>query len=246
MGRPQGVMFMPGNNSEFERFRLKLTAWARSQLEMDNRPYMETFTAMLSETGGDFNKVSEETRSLLKGPRTWRKLLTALLDVEQTIDKVRRSVWFIGRIPQPADSNISDPGAWLVYHVDAWHIHTYGLLDRMKRIITLTCRHVVRPRENADELKARLLDDVEKMKAVVSRTRHSVAHGGGSVEALEEDDLWEPYVMIGPDAWLNITSSYYEGVALRQTKWHDGFKRSSVQVLAMSEAWFGELANAFD
>ena len=239
-------MPMQGNRPEFDRFRLKLTAWARSQLEMDNRLYMETFTARLLETGGDLVKVTEETRSLLRGPRSWRKVLTALLDVEQTMDMVRRSVWFIGSIPQPTDSNVSDPGAWLVYHVDAWHIYTYGLLDRMKRIITLTCRHVVRPRESADELKARLLDDVEKMKAVVSRTRHPVAHGGGTVEALEENDLWEPYVTVGPDAWLNITSSYYEGVAKRQTKWHDGFKRSSIKVLAMSEAWFGELANAFD
>ena len=229
------------DTSEFETFRLKLSAWAKERLERDNRAYVDAFTRRLAETGGDLNLVLAETRPMLKGPRSWRKLLTALLDVEQTMDRVRRSVWFIGSTPAASESSISDPGAWLIYHLDSWYLHTYGLLERMQKMITLTCRHVVQPRSRGESLKAALIADVSKMKGVIKDTRHAVAHGGGSVEALEEDDLWEPYVIIGPDAWLNIISSYYNNMAGRRAKWHALVERSAVQVIATCEAWFGKL-----
>jgi len=236
----------PKDASQFEIFRLNLSAWAKERLEEDNRAYVQAFTRRLAETGGDFNLVLAETRPMLKGSRSWRKLLTALLDIEQTMDKVRRSVWFIGSTPAPSPSSISDPGAWLIYHVDSWYLHTYGLLERMQKMMTLTCRHVVQPRSRGEPLKAALIADVSKMKGVIKGTRHAVAHGGGTVEALEEQDLWEPYVIIGPDAWLNITSSYYGNMAGRRAKWHDLIERSAVQVIATCEAWFGKLnAEAF-
>lgn len=231
----------PEDISQFESFRLKLSEWATRRFEQDNPDYVQHFKRRLSETRGDLNLVLAETRPMLRGPRRWRKLLSTLLDVEQTMDKVRRSVWFIGSSPAPSRSRISDPGAWLIYHVDSWYLHTYGLLDRMQKMITLTCRHVVQPRSRGEKIKAALIADVKKMKGVIKDTRDAVAHGGGSVEALEEQDLWEPYVVIGPESWLNITSSFYENVAGRRKRWHSFIERSAVQVFATCEAWFAKL-----
>lgn len=229
------------NMPEFEAFRLKLSEWALARLEADNKDYAERFRRRLSETGGDLDGVLVETRPLLKGPRAWRKVLTALLDVEQSMDKVRRSVSFAGSTPQPSGSQLSHPGAWLLYHLDSWYLQTYGLLERLGKMTTLTCRHVIRPKEKGEKIRANLVEEVRKMKDVISKTRHAIAHGGGSVEALEEDDLWEPYVLIGPEAWLNITTSYYDGVTHRQPAWYKAIRESTVQVFAVSEAWFGRL-----
>lgn len=233
---------------EFKALRLAVEAWARSILEESNPNYVETLRRRLTEPRPDVERVLAETRELLEPDAPWHDVLTALFDVEYWMDRCRQAVQYIGAAPR-GRGRTADPGVWLSYHVDTWHLVAYGLLDRIRTLITAVCRHVMRDDEEVPNWKiieTALVGDIDEIKAVIAGTRNSIAHGGGIVEALKEGQLLEPYIVLGgeePDASsaIDIFASYYDGIAPRQGTWHAGFQDVTTRIFAISEALFNKL-----
>ena len=70
------------------------------------------------------------------------------------------------------------------------------------------------------------------------------------MEALAEDKLWEPYLLVGkvagPTDAIDIIGNYYDGVIRFQAPWHSRAQQATTWILAFSEAWFEKLtAEAF-
>ena len=233
---------------EFKALRLAVEAWARSILEESNPDYVETFRRRLAEPGCDVEKVLAETRELLEPAAAWHDVMTALFDVEYWMDRCRQAVQYIGFAPR-GGGRTAHPGVWLAYHTDSWHLFAYGLLDRIRKLITAVCRQVIRDGKEDAKWKiveTALVGDIDKLKAVIEGTRNSIAHGGGIVEALKEDKLLEPYIVLGGDeadasSAIDIFASYYDGIAPHQARWHAGVHQSTVRIFAVSEALFKKL-----
>ncbi len=190
---------------EFKALRLAVEAWARSILEESNPNYVETLRRRLSEPRPDVERVLAETCELLEPDAPWHDVMTALVDVEFWMDRCRQAVQYIGSAPQ-GRGHTAHPGVWLSYHVDSWYLFTYGLIDRIRKLITAVCRHVIRDDKEDPKWKiveTALVGDIDELKALIEGTRNSIAHGGGVVKALKEGQLLEPYIVLGgeePDA----------------------------------------------
>jgi hypothetical protein len=233
---------------EFKALRLAVEAWARSILEESNPNYVETLRRRLAEPRPDVEKVLAETRQLLEPDAPWHDVMIALFDVEYWMDRCRQAVQFIGSVPR-GRGRTANPGVWLAYHADSWLLFAYGLLDRIRKLITAVCRHVIRDNKEAPKWKiveTALVGDVDKLKAVIEGMRDPIAHGGGIVEVLKKDKLLEPYIVLGgdePDASsdIDIFASYYDGIASRQATWHAGVHGGTARIFAISEALFKKL-----
>ena len=231
---------------QFRAFRHHLEEWALGQLEATNRPYVATFARRITQTPHDLAQVIAETAPLLGPPTTWPHLLTALLDVELYFDRCRRAVWFLGFTPAAPQAAPTHPGAWLLYHIDTWHVVACALLERIRTLISLTCRTVIRPKSPRFKIiEAQLVAEVQNLKKFIEDQRDRIAHGGGSVEALERDKLWEPYLVVrrvfGSTDTIDIIGNYYDGAIRYQTSWHSRAQRFTTWIFAFSEVWLRRL-----
>lgn len=230
---------------QFRAFRSKLQTWARGELERQNPRYVEVFCQRLDDTG-DLDRVIDETAHLLGRPPHWYPLLTALADIELALDKMRRAIWFLAVAPPAGLGEVSNAGAWAVYHFDQWTFLTYALLERLKRLIRLTARKLIR-RKNPQwlDVQAALLGPVEKLSESLGIVRHPLTHGGGPVEQLEADRFWEPYLVRGLGLDIGGPQSMYEMIQASgsQKTWHDALEHSSVAVIALVENVLGRLSS---
>ncbi len=229
-------------------FRQRIDDWAYSRLADTNPAYVQAAQIRLIETGGDIERVRDETASLLNRPPGYDRLLTCLLDVELWMDKCRQAVWYLGSTPTSDSLAYDHAGLWLEYHIDAWYLFAYGLLDRLRKLIVSTCRQIIRAKDAARSriIQTELTAEVEALKRVISDARNAVAHGGGSVEALIESGLWEPYLVAGEfarpaDTTIHIIGADYGTRAGRQQMWHQATLGYTARILTASGTWFQRL-----
>lgn len=232
--------------TELRGFRGKLEEWARGQLERENPRYVQVFSQRLAETG-DVSGVMEEAAHLLGPPPHWYPLLTAQADTELALDKVTRAVWFLAVAPQAGPGEVSNPGAWVVYHFDQWTFAAYALLERLRKLIQLTIRKLVRARNPQwRDVQAALLDTVDKMRKELGKVRHPLTHGGGGgIKGPEDERFWEPYLVgaIGLD--IDLPQALYQSVqdVGYQKRWHGFAEGITVMIIANMEAIYSRLSS---
>lgn len=228
-------------------FKRNLIAKAREELERINPAFVQAFQKGVAD-GEALERVIETTRPVL-GTKAharwdrWSKLLTAALDVEFAMDQVRRSLWLLEATPQGAPNNRRyDPGAWIVYHVDHWIFEMHAFLERLEKLVKLTCRSLVRPMNlRWPEIEKELMSPIAKIKKDIGKMRHPLAHGGGPVEAIEEEQLWEGFVLLHLEDFSSVVSGRYEKSAAFQQRWHQFLRKRTVTVLAAADAIFTKL-----
>jgi hypothetical protein len=226
---------------EFTNLKRKIHQAAAETLAGVNPNYVHTFRRRLEETRGDLERVIDETRPLLgEAFRDWPDVLTAVLDVELVLDKVKRSLAFlrtdVGDTPE-------EDGAKVVYHVDHWILQMDALLERFDKLVALVFRRVVRPKDREWQTKERALrHDIKKMKVEIAKRRDPLAHGlGGGVTGIQEDFLWEPG-LASNSSDVDLVASLYHQVGPRRERWHSYLEQTTVLALAAIEAISAKLS----
>ena len=133
-------------------------------------------------------------------------------------------------------------GAWVVYHLDHWVLHFYAWLDRLDALVAKVCRILLKPRLSEwRQLEKSLRPKVGEMRTMVANLRHPLAHtgAGGPTRGIDEEQLWEPGLLIGFDQ--DMAPYYYESSAKSQDRWHRMAFNATARGLAASEAMFAEL-----
>jgi len=209
-----------GQLVEFTNLRMKIYQAAADALAVANPEYVEAFQRRLKETNGDLQRVIDETRPLIKdSPEDWIKVLTALLDVQLVIEKVRRSLVYLETdLPQQPD----DAGARVIYHFDHWIFQMHALLERVDRLIATVFRTLVRPRaiKGWEIEQKKLRKRVRGLNPGIAKIRDPLAHGlGGGVTGPQEEQLWEPF-LAGRLFALNLGLLAYQGADSKRTTWH--------------------------
>src|SRR3989304_1711635 len=132
---------------EFTNLKNKLYEAAANALVAANPDYVQTFRQRMKETRGDFERVINETKPLLHGHelRGWSDLLTALLDLQVVLKKVKLSLRLlradVAGTPQ-------ETGARIVYHFDHWTFEMDALLERLDKLVARGFRRLVRPTDS--------------------------------------------------------------------------------------------------
>lgn len=232
---------------ELPAFKRKLHGWARDRLQRDNPGYVQAFSQRFAETG-DLSGAIEDTRSLLGAPPAWYELLTAMAETEMVLDQLGRAIWFLATAPAAEADQLSDPGAWAVYHLDHWMFEAYALMEAMNKLIKRTVRHLVRP-HNAQwrDVEKRLVAGLNKKKNDVAKVRDALAHGAGSgVTGIADERLWEPYLVLGftREGEVGVVEARYQSIHRQgyQQRWYEGLRGGTASVIATMEDAFTDLS----
>jgi hypothetical protein len=220
---------------EFTNLKKRSYEAAANALAAANPSYVQAFQQRMEETGGDFERITHETRPLLAaGFKSWTDLLTAILDVELVLDQVKRSLTFLASdvVGTPEEN-----GAWTIYHVDHWTFEVDALLERLDKLVAAMFRRLVRPKDSDWRIKERAVrDDIKKMKVEVAKLRDPLAHGlGGGVTGIQEEDLWEPFLAARAFD-VDLVASRYQSSAEYRQRWHSYLLQTTALVVAALES----------
>ncbi|MBI2866710.1 MAG: hypothetical protein HYX97_00070 [Chloroflexi bacterium] len=225
---------------EFSNLRQMLRTLAKQELERNQPEYVERFREVLEESG-DFNKATDQARPLIgKGVPQWSTLLTLALDVELSLDKLRRALELLGT-PVPQLRSEWNAGAWAEYHFDHWVYQSHAWLERLDKLVKRVCRSLIKPHSRQwQQVERRLTGEIAQMANGIGKIRHPLAHGGGGgVTGPQEEGLWEPSLLIDGD--VDIVSAAYQSKGQFQEKWHKMLVGVTVKAITRSEAIFREL-----
>lgn len=238
---------MGASLSGFDRFRNALQEAAARALERTHPEYVDTFQEVLRQTG-DLSKALHAVENIPtgRGFAKWQPILTAILDTELAMDKVRSALKLLKVIPpvEVLDAFSMSEGAWIDYHLDAWFFRMDGLLEREKKLVSRVVRALVKP-TNAQwkYIENTLLNSIKGLSEITGKVRDPLAHGGGAVEAIEEERLWQMAVLLRfhPDIrqLLDARVQYHD-------KWYEGLRQASIQALAEIERVSEELNHHID
>lgn len=228
----------------FKSFRKAVDSWAWGSLQRDNPQYVSKFTATLSESG--LERAIHDAKPFLGTRPDWYGPLTAVTDVEIALDKVFRSLAFLSTKPQPAGDELTDPGAWVVYHAEHWTLAMDASLERVENVIKTTIQGAIKYK-NSDwrTLQNSLLARVKRMKDEIGKVRHPLAHGlGGGITGLEEERLWEPYLAAQFDEPVDFARAKHTSVAEQnyQQTWHNRLVGVTKTILDELSSIFEELS----
>jgi len=235
--------------NELAKLKLSLENYARQELEKTNPMYVKTIRQKLNENRS-ISQAGKEAHELLRpNPPEAVSLLSAVLDVEITMDQLRWSLRFLDAAPPDCQDPVG-LGAWNKYHLDHWFFLINAFLEKVDKLVKKTCRSLVKAQgKDFKALEEKLSSDINKMKEVVKKERDKLAHGGGSgIEAIEEQRLWEPYlaapVSNSTFDYEGAINSLYKNIAPRRQTWHNRLKQVTILAIAASEAIFGEVNRA--
>ena len=182
-------------------------------------------------------------------PKAWTELLETCVDVRWTIEQMRCAVAGLQEEEYEGLDDV-EAGRRASYHLTSWVHHLYALYEKIKRLITLTCKlYLNGARRKRTRLKhQKLIDD--RFKKTLEEGRVPLAHGAGGrgtvMRAVTEIGGWEPAVTLGIMPISILESSNRVEASLRR-KWHrqrarqtDGVEALVGQILASLEK---ELSN---
>lgn len=209
----------------FDSLRQNIISSATINLESIAPEYVDVFRKSLQAKG--YEQSLNEVKGIKIGSRfnKWQDIYTRLLDVEVAIHQLKTS---LSLMKTPAPSYIT-MGEWVVYHLDAWAIRLQGLLSRFERLAIKLVRELVKSSNpNFMSLENNIKVDIRNLKNQVGKVRDPIAHGGGPIEALQEEGLLEPILLIGGQ--LNM-KDVFEPMASYQQKWYHKSYAISIRIL---------------
>jgi len=130
---------------EFSKLRQMLRTSAKQALEKSRPQYVQRSQEVLEESG-DLDEAIKQARPFLgEGIPQWSQLLTFVLDVELSLDKLKRALTLLGTdVPQLRGAG--NAGAWTVYHYDHGIYQAHAWLERLDRLVKRVCRVIIKPR----------------------------------------------------------------------------------------------------
>jgi hypothetical protein len=192
--------------SEFDQFRNALQAAAARSLERTHPEYVVTFQKVISQTG-DPSKAFDTVKDIStdKGFTRWRPILTATLDTELAINRLRVALNMLKILPPREVLNLfsMSAGEWVDYQLTNWLFLMKALLEKEKALISKAVRTLVKPSNTQwKDIENSLLKRINALIKDTGKMRDPLAHGGlggGGVSAVEEERLWEGFVLMrGP------------------------------------------------
>jgi hypothetical protein len=223
----------------FDEFRHGLETWGQQQLNVERPAYVGAFKAELIRSA-NLESAMNAAEPFLDKPLSWAHLLTCALDVEMARDKLKFATVLSGA--NPPDQNIPR-GVWVVHQADLWSLCASAFLERIDKLVFSTCRKMIKDPARRKKVVDSLKDAIEKQKGHIKILRDRVAHGGGGpVEAMESERLWEVHLVLEVDGFRDVINNFHEYCADRQSGWHDGFSDVTLKLIADADTWFDQLA----
>ena len=173
----------------------------------------------------------------------WQKLLTAIVETELTMHRVRASLRLLRDIPsQEALKRFSmSEGAWIDYQYTTWSFWMCSLLDKEIELASQVGRKLIKPNNpQHKDIVRPLVKSLVSQKDKVGKIRHPLAHKGegGTIEAVMSTDVWKNFVIIpSPVDFNEILASCVP----YHMRWHDFLHGVSVKIIAEIERIYGEL-----
>jgi hypothetical protein len=224
----------------FDSLRRNIISSATRDLENTAPEYVSTFRKSLPTKGYEQSLIAVKGIAIGSSFNKWRDICTGLLDVELAMHQLTTSLCLL-KAPAPAYLTV---GEWVIYHHDVWAIRTQGLLSRFEKLALKVVRKLVETSNpNFTILENYIRVEVRKLKDKVGKVRDPIAHGGGPIEALRNEGLIEPTLLIGGQVNMK---DVFEPMASYQQKWHRKAYDTSILILAeidrLSEKLNGDVA----
>jgi len=227
LGTPSGESKVMSNRQRggFDSLRQNIISSAARHLESIAPEYVDAFRKSLQAKG--YEQSLNEVKGIKVGSsfNKWREIYTRLLDVELAMHQLKTSLRLL-KAPAPSYLTL---GEWVIYHHDAWAIWAQGLLNRFEKLALKVVRKLVKTSNpNFTILDNYIGVEIRKLKDEVGKLRDPIAHGGGRIEAPQEEGLLEPILLIGGQ--LNM-KDVFEPMASYQQKWHKKSYAISIRIL---------------
>ena len=166
---------------------------AKSKLEAENPQYVHAFNEALP---SGLEAALNAAQPHLGSPPSWYGLLTSLLEVELALDHLTQALQLIR---DHRDTNPSEDGRLLDYHVNYSMIQSSSLLEKVNSLVSRVYRALVRPQRPAYDVDlGEARSQLVELRAQLSSLRDPLVHGltEGPSRSLEEDRLWEGGVLL--------------------------------------------------
>ena len=162
--------------------------------------------------------------AVLKGrlPKAWTELLETCIDVRWTIELLRCAAEGL-RDEEYEGLDDVQAGRRASYHLTSWIHHLYAVSEKVKKLITLTCKLYLDDarRKRIRQKHHKLLDD--RLDKTLLKARIPLAHGAGGsgtvMRSVTELGGWEPAVTLKIMPITILESSNRVEADLRP-KWH--------------------------
>lgn len=230
--------------SQLDILRNSIQKAALRDLQREHPDYVAAVRTAVARTK-DINQAIESAKDIPtdKGFGRWRPLFEGALDVELAKDKLRTALRLLEKNPpnEVLDAYFLNAGAWTDYHMDVGIFWLDALLERVRKLVRRVVRELIRPgNDEWKSVESDLLKIVLRASERVGKVRDPLAHGGGPVEGLSSERIWElgcvlglPPLEVSPD--LLVSTEEY------RNRWHEGLRNTSVIVLAAVEQTFEKL-----
>jgi hypothetical protein len=178
----------------------------------------------------------------------WQKLITAILETELAIQRVRNAINLLKTIPPKETLNMfsMSEGAWIDYQYSTWSFWMCSLLDKEIELVSQVGQKLIKPNNpQYKDIVRPFIESLVYKKDKVGEIRHPLAHKGegGTIEAVMKTVEWKNYVtMQSPIDFNKILASHVP----YHTRWHHFLHESSVRIIAEIEQTSEEIYKRID
>lgn len=178
----------------------------------------------------------------------WQKLLTAIVEAELTMHRVRSALKLLKTVPSKDALKMfsMSEGAWIDYQYTTWSFWMCSLLDREIELVSQVGQKLIKPNNpQHKDIVRPLVKSLVYQKDKVGKIRNPLAHKGegGTIEAVMNTDLWKNFAIIrSPVDFNEILASCVP----YHMKWHYFLHEVSVKIIAEIERTSEELYKRID
>ena len=131
----------------------------------------------------------------------WQKLLTAILETELAMHRVRSALKLLRTLPPREILNMfsMSEGAWIDYQLGTWSFWMCSLLEKKIELVSQVAQKLIKPNNpQYRDIERPLLKSLRARKDSIGKIRHPLAHKGegGTIEWAVNTDSWRDYVNI--------------------------------------------------
>ncbi len=178
----------------------------------------------------------------------WQKLLTAIVETELAMHRVRSSLSLLKTIPSKETLDIfsMSEGAWIDYQYATWSFWMCSLLDKEIELVSQVSQKLIKPNNpQYREIERPLLGSLVSQKDKVGKIRHPLAHKGkgGVIEAVINTDLWKNFIILASPIDFN---QIFASLVPYHMRWLYFLNQVSNAALAEMERVCGELNQRID
>lgn len=237
--------------ASLDRFIRLLYAAAQEQLASREPDFVQAFRTAMA-TGEPADVAIENSKLLVKGEiPEWIGLLEKTYEVELYFVKLGYATMLLSIDPPRGLTGEQPlgPSESFQYHMDSYHHVLFGLLDRLKGLVTYLHRTFIPQVYSSCDRDLILKDQlilkeveaqIKKNKDLVSEYRSPMAHyRSPGVEALDKEGYW--YTYLGLPERLDLVEVYYLPVLKYRLRWTKMLRGLNNKVYTFVEGVFSRL-----